>query len=563
MTSPPAGEAPRGAALRLAPVLLGLLAALLAFLSSRGASPTDDEPTYIGQGAYLARSGDFRAPVLLWQPPLALYVTSAALGTVDLPDDAFAARPRPDSLTALGDRLLFESPSPPEDVLLASRLPVVAVTGLLAALAAWLAGRLGGARAAWIAGALVAASPMVYGHGGLATTDVAATAAALLAVTPLALAAHRGTWTLRTVLAAGAALGLALLAKHTAIVLVPLTCGAAFLLARRGGAARGAAVRHAAAAVAVAALVVWAGYGFDAGPLVAEDSKGDLAAKLGPAWAQDVARTVPVPAPRYWQSVVFQAGKQHDRLYFQFLGEERKVGWWTYFPVVTAAKATLGSLALVLLAAWTLRARRLASPEALLALAFAVPFAAAVVSRHNLGVRHVLPAVAPLAVLAGVRLGRSEHASRAWTFAVAAAVALHVAEGVSAGRDAVAWWNAAAGGVEGGWRISGGSNADWGQGLWRLCDEVRARGLADVTVIASRGPQSSVVRIERDGLRVHPDPSLTAALPASGWLAVSTSAPRRGPSLPVTDAPPDSFVAGCYRLYRLPLPAAEDGGAKR
>lgn len=549
--------------MRWVPLLAALLAAVLAFLSSANASPTADEPTYVGQGAYIARTGDFAAPVLLWQPPLALYVTSAGLAATDLPADAFGQRPPADSLTALGDRLIFDAPSAPAAVLRASRLGVIVVFAGFAALAAWLAGRLGGAVACALAGALVAAQPMFYAHGGLATTDAVAAATALLAMTPLALGfvqvratatAVGAPWTMRHASMSGAALGLAVLAKHTALALVPIVIVATVVLARRGGATRRRAAALVAVAAVVAAIVVWAGYGFDMGTLVPEGSTGDLAGRLGPdaPWAGRAARTIDVPAPMFWRSLVFQASKQHGRLYFHYFGEIRKEGWWTYFPMLALGKATLGSLVLVGIAAATARRRRLDSAEWLLVAAFALPFAAAIASRHNLGVRHVLPALAPVCVLVAVRIGR-DAARAARTLAIAGAMAvLHLAEGVGAGPDALAWWNLAAGGVSGGWRIATGANADWGQSVWRLRDEVRARGMDDVWVIPS-GPASSIARLEGDGLRVFRDATRREPLPERGWLAISTSAWRTPPHDPVTDAPPDLFLAGCYRVYRLPL----------
>ncbi|MCE9634492.1 MAG: hypothetical protein K8T90_02200 [Planctomycetes bacterium] len=571
MTTPATGRdaTNRGDAwTRIAPLVFAVLAAALALLSSWNASPTDDEPTYIGQGAYIARSRDFEAPVLLWQPPLALYVTSSALPLVSLPPDAFAARPPSDSLTALGDRLLMESPSPTRAVLRASRVPVAIAFGLLAALAVWLARRLGGSDggplAGTVAGGLVAASPMLYSHGGLATTDIVATGAALLAVTPIALASLPGrVWTARRSLVAGAALGVALMAKHTAIVLVPIAVVAAALLVRRSGpSGERASWRRAAGLAALvllaAAIVLWAGYGFDAGLLVGAESKGDLAARVAPnlPGVEWIARNVPVPAPRWFQSLVFQASKQHDRLYFHYFGEARKLGWWSYFPVVALGKATLGSIVLAGIAAWTLRRRRPDAAEWVLLAAFALPFAAAVVSRHNLGVRHVLPAVAPLCVLVGVRIGRDGIGSVARVGAVGAMLLLHLAEGFFAVPDGLAWWNLAAGGAEGGWRIAVQSNADWGQGFYRLIDEAKARGLGEVHVMATSGPARFVNACDVPPLHLLRDASRKAPLPETGWLAISTSAWRAAPHDPVTDAKPDLFIGGCWRLYRLPLQSA-------
>ncbi len=560
MTGPaPASSDP--AWTRLAPWILGLLAAALALVGSWRASPTDDEPTYVGQGNYMLSRGDFRAPVLLWQPPLALYVQAAGLACVDV-DRAAYARPRdPESLTELGDSLIFGSPASPETVLRASRIPIALATGLLAVLAALLARRLAGDAAMIAAGALVAFSPLLYGHGGLATTDLVATLAALVAVAGAvglvrAPPDRRGV---RLELAAGAALGFALLAKHTALTLAPLAVGVAVYAARRRGLSWRAATGRAAIVLAAAAFVVWAGYGFDVGVLVGPQTVGDLSERMAArvplptSWVDAVARHVPVPAPRWFQSLVYQSSKQHGRLYFRYFSEIGKAGWWTYFPVVTLGKLTLGSVALCVLGAFTLRGRRPSADEWTLFLGFSLPFAAAVVSRHNLGARHVLPALPPLFVLAAVLVARATEGAPRRGLAVAAACFLlvHVGEGLTAYGDPIAWWNVAFGGTQSGWRVSGGANADWGQGLWELREFVRREGL-DHVHLAAEAPQSAIDHLDEP--RIEPlRGEWWRALPTDGWIAVSTSALWFENRVPVADAPPERFVAGCYRLYRLPL----------
>jgi hypothetical protein len=71
--------------------------------------------------------------------------------------------------------------------------------------------------------------------------------------------------------------------------------------------------------------------------------------------------------------------------------------------------------------------------------------------------------------------------------------------------------------------------------------------------MSTSGPDAPLERIQADGLRLYRDVTRRAPLPETGWLAVSTSVWRRAPHDPVTDAAPDLFVAGCWRLYRLPL----------
>ena len=537
-----------------------LLAFALAWIGASGASPTADEPTYIGQGRYIAGSGDARAPVLLWQPPAALLLTSATLGAADVPTSAFESRPAADSLTDLGDRLLWESGVEADEVLFWSRLPVWVVFGLLAAWAAFVAGRLGGRRAAWIAGLLVALSPPLMAHGGLATTDAPATLACLLAVGGSALVFDRdGVPGWREAGLVGLALGLALATKHTNVLLVPLLVIAFVVVPWARGRRGWTLLRAPAALVAAATLVVWASYGFHTAPLVGADSTGDLATKLADRvplpreWTLTLAQDVPVPAPRYLQSIVFQASKQHGRLYFRYFDELAKVGWWSFFPVVTLGKLTLGAVVALVAAAFARRSssegdeRR--APMRLLLTAFLLLFGAAVLSRHNLGVRHVLPALAPLLVWAAVRLA---HIERPWLRRVVlGALLLHTAEGLHAARAPISWWNLASGGATNGWRVSGGADADWGQGVFELVERAEDEGWTPLH-IEYRGPESSLRLLRAAG--VHPTKSLwRTELPESGWLAVSNTAywPERDERFQGIE--PVAWVADCYRIYRLPL----------
>lgn len=544
-------------------VVAFVLGFLLALAGSSGSSPTADEPTYLGQGRYLVGSGDMEAPVLLWQPPAALLLTSATLGAADPPDAAFEQRPDENSLTDLGDRLLWESGLDPERVLFWSRLPVALVCGLLGAWGAFVAARLTlgerPATAAWVAGLLLAASPPMFAHGGLATTDLPATFAGLLAL-GLAALVVRGDRvpTRRAVLVVGAALGLALATKHTNLLLVPLLGLALPWISRRRGASWGTALGRGVYLTAGAVFVVWASYAFHVGALLPPHSSGDLAARLADRvplpteWTLYLAESFPVPAPRYFQSIVFQASKQHGRLYFRYFDELAKVGWWSFFPVVTVGKLTVASLLLFLTAGWV-SVRRRAWREAralgvLLLLAFATLFGAAVASRHNLGVRHVLPALAPLLLWIGTALGREAAGRRVW---IAALLGLHLVEAGHAVQGPVAWWNALYGGPTRGFHVSAGADGDWGQGAWelrRLADENDWKPL----LVVYRGPESTAPHLGTDWLTVaenHWNPEL----PAEGWIAVSTStlAPERKPTF--EGAEPVGYPTWCYRLYRLPF----------
>ena len=134
------------------------------------------------------------------------------------------------------------------------------------------------------------------------------------------------------------------------------------------------------AAAAIACLVIWAGFRFSFGPL---------------SFAH-----VSLPAPRFFDGLkdVWDHNENGHASYI--LGERHHFGVWYFFPVTLGVKTPLAMLLLVGWSLWTAWRRRLkiAAPLAYCAVILAI----AMSSRINIGVRHVLPLYAGLAVIAGV-----------------------------------------------------------------------------------------------------------------------------------------------------------------
>jgi 4-amino-4-deoxy-L-arabinose transferase-like glycosyltransferase len=329
---------------------------------------------------------------------------------------------------------------------------------LIASLATWWwARRELGPAAGVIATLLFTFQPMVVGHAGLATHDVAATAG--VAVSLFAFSRWLELRTIRSAALFGIAFGFAVLCKFSCIGYVPAACLAMFLLRRDWR------WRTLAAAVPVALFVIWAGYAFTIGPLVA-GIRG-LAA-------------------------IDRAGS----LAFLF-GEGRTTGWWWYFPAAVALKSTIASLALAL---FTRRRGVEALAAATAILLVAMP------SHLDLGVRYVLPLYAPLAVAGASAVVAMQ---RKW-LAIALLVWHTGASGI-AHPDAFPYFNEAAGRQP--WTLLLDSNLDWGQDVLRLSEVIRREQIPRITTsLASNAPLAHLFPAGA---------TLEAMQPAHGWVAIS------------------------------------------
>ncbi|HEX6086398.1 MAG TPA: glycosyltransferase family 39 protein [Thermoanaerobaculia bacterium] len=330
---------------------------------------------------------------------------------------------------------------------------------VLAAVAVWLwARRLLGEKSALIATALFTLQPMIAGHAGLATHDLAATAG--VAWSLYAFACWLDEQTVNRAAWFGVAFGLAILCKFSCIGYVPAACLATYLV-RRDFRWR-ALLPSFATALAVTLLVLWSGYAWHSGPFLA-GIRGLRA--------------------------IDQGG------HFGFLfGQVRMDGWWWYFPAAVALKSTIASLVLALFA----RRRGLEPLAAVLAiLLVAMP------SHLNLGVRYVLPLYAPLAV-AGASV------TRKWL--LAPLLAWHTIASAIAIPDAFPYFNEAGGPRP--WQYLLDSNIDWGQDALRLRNVLREKKV-DRVGLAVLGWH------DWDALGFPPHYFLQRDVPSQGWVAVS------------------------------------------
>ncbi|HYO76460.1 MAG TPA: glycosyltransferase family 39 protein, partial [Thermoanaerobaculia bacterium] len=323
--------------------------------------------------------------------------------------------------------------------------------------------QLAGPAVALIAAAIFASLPAVLAHAGVATTDTAGVAAFALSMAAMHYWLEVPSWR-RTFLLA-AAIGVGLVSKFSFPLFFAIGAVVMMLARRRFPLGRGA-VAH-----LLAFVIVWGVYGWEHRRLARTDPR--MAEAVTSFFGTPtVAERVRLPASRFFAGLF--AVQLHNREGHGafLLGELRTDGWWYYFPVAVAVKTPLPALALAA-AGIFLSIRRRAGLNHIALIAAAL-LASTMTSRINIGVRHVLPLYAPMAILASyavVELCRARYGRF-----IAAALCAWLAIGSAlAHPDYLPWMNALAGNRP--QQVLLDSNFDWGQDIYRLTVECRKRGI--------------------------------------------------------------------------------------
>ncbi len=461
----------------------------------RDDSPTFDEPIHLFAGHEYAAEGTY------WlnpeHPPLLKLLAGASLGSAGIRAPSQGA-PGPIALerhfTSCFTTWLYGNRVPADVLLDLGRRPFPWLLALLA-VCVWASARaLHGPGPALLAAGLVALEPTFVAHAGVIHTDVGAaltmTAAALLALLAVE-KAHVGWWAV-----AGCALGVALASKFTAVVLIPLFPLLPLLQAALGRprpearrVVRG--LLGSLLALATAFAVLWGAYALCLRRMPAAEAEEAvrlfLSGRQAPRGELERIAALSHVSPPLGHFVAGLAGVRllsgEGRGTNFFHGEASENAFPLYFPAAFLLKTT-PSFLLLTAAALLLGGRELLRFRSVaLLLPAAAVLAAAIGSRFNIGVRHILP-VYPLLAIAGAAIV-AERAGRLFPVAAAAlllgsAVSLRLAH-----PEEMSYFNVLAGGTEGGRRWLTDSNVDWGQDLKRLGALLREKGWEETTTIVA------------------------------------------------------------------------------
>jgi len=442
--------------------LLVMVFVLLAGSAMLRTSTTFDEIVFPAVGARGLRTGDFGMVLDHPRLPQYLYGLPLYLAGVRYPPEEEYDRHVYSARYHYAGALYWGVGNSPERVAMTARLVGLAF-GVLIVVATFLAARRHmGEGAALLAAALVAFTPDVLAHAGVAYTDVPLTFAILAGVYAMDAMAREPTP--RRAAVAGLAFAFGACIKFSALALVAV---AALLLVLEAAAGRWRDAAWRSALVRAGAVFAVVAYAFF---LVVYPFDWRLTEYV--ASISDLAGSMQFGRPAF------------------LLGDSRLGGWWYFFPVAFFLKTpaglhALGVIALVaaLLAARAGAWRRWASHGARAPAAGAAVLLVAIISaRMNIGMRHALPLLPLLMILV------AQGVEWAWLHGkqvVRGAIALCFVAFAASTLRAYPWFLSYTSEYAAGrplYETLVDSSTDWGQGLLDLRDYMRSHGIDRVAL---------------------------------------------------------------------------------
>ena len=446
-----------------------VLILLTAFLFQGGTtllhmSSTGDETHYLGVGIYLMKNRQWAVLAdSLLHPPLSYYLHSLPLFITGIDGRVF-------EIPDMNERGRTIMASYPDDrVLILARIPMLLMGALLGLLVYWWVRQVYGPWAALLAFCLYVFNPVMLSNSSLITPDLSLAFFSVLTF----YCVWRFLVTKKThmLVAAGIAMGLCLLAKYSALLVVlslPIFIVLQFFYHANQESLEVARLRpsHFAVILLIAILVVNCGYFFVGSFqfLHGEVFKSELFQGIK---STGVFEWIPSPLPRDyvigldWQYTVVEKGFK----YF-LLGEMSGQGWFHYYFVSFFVKSPV-VLLLFLGAAFFCSLRygqdRLQLLVLIPILLFPLYFSVFKISR---GIRYLLPIYPLLFVwISRMAAWNPERVIRRFKWLFLALLFFIIAESLWVRPHYLAYFNAAVGGPSQGQNYLYESEFDWGQEL--------------------------------------------------------------------------------------------------
>jgi hypothetical protein len=429
-------------------------AAVLLFSVARSTSPAFDENIYPPAGASYLRTGDFR--LNLEHPPLSKVLFGLPLLGRTSPADFRSQAWGQGNQIAFGLEMLYGVGRDRGAGVFRAR-SVAAACALLLLVAVLAAARARfGAAAAGLGGVLLALTPDLLAYGTLATPDIVVALFMFLATLAGLKFFEAPAWGRGLLFAFFT--GLALLSKHTALLLFPYfaVVGGGMLWKRRPPAAKAAA--GLLAFLLVVGLVVWAGYFFHGQPEIRK--RFDLPA-------------IPLPAAYLAGFKISNELIAHRLTYF--LGAPHPGHPRMFFPVSFLLKTPIPLLILFFLSL-RLVPLRASWPYWLFCLLL---FLSAVASPFPFGQRYLLPMVPFMALLAGA--AGAKLMEKPWDRAFLGLLLAWLGWGTLSNHPHhLAYFNEFAGDRDRAYRLFVDANLDWGTELPALKRWLEEQGIPNI-----------------------------------------------------------------------------------
>jgi len=416
----------------------------LALQAAVAKTPTADEGMHLLRAQVLRQTDELslqgqHTPLSHWLIGTFFFTEPTVEDVESLPSWSFLA---PEQLV---QEFLWNGQTNVSRLLLIGRLPIIFAGMFLGAMLAHWARLKSGALGQIIVTVMFAFSPNLLASTSLATTDLMAAATFLAALLTTWHFWRRPTfigW-----LFAALAIGLAISAKLTGLIILPVTLLLSYIDRRDQLWWRPGLIW--CSMLLGACLVVWAAYGFELGSV----------------------NRLPLQVPAATFVNNFVEVQQHiERGHFAYLlGQRSNEGWWHYFGVTYLLKTPAITLVLLILTLVYLSLYRKWRQTVYFWLPAVILFVAASYSRLNIGYRHILPIV-PLVWLLISETVPFWRQQRVYLLLLTFVLLIYAAIALRQSPNFLAYFNELIGGSTKGYLYLGDSNIDWGQDLKLLAD---------------------------------------------------------------------------------------------
>jgi 4-amino-4-deoxy-L-arabinose transferase-like glycosyltransferase len=477
-------------------------------------SATGDETHYLGVGRYLFKNQKWDLADTLLQPPMSYYLHSLPLLPLSINDQVFSI---PD-INERGRALM--SSYPDDRILMLARVPILLLAAGLGVLVFIWGKRAYGSEGGLFALFLYVFNPTIIGNAVQITPDLCLTFFSTL--TAYFLWRYRISPEWSHSLAVGAALGLALLSKYSAVllgaavVILILAVPAARLFGIRPTLHQWR-LRHLALLLAAAIFVANAGYLFHGSflPLRGNSFHSHLFQSMERI---PVIRNIPVPIPQpYVLGLDWQNSVVEDGFLSFMLGEKAQRGWFSYYLVAFFLKSPIPFLLLLVIT--IARGRdRLQWFILVPVIVFPLYFSAVRLSR---GVRYILPVYPLLCIWVGqlVLQMKVKRISPALRWGFLGLLVWYAGSSIYISPHYLAYFNEVGGGPGNGLKLLFESDFDWGQDLKELNSYLKGRKIELIKFGCF-----STADPAHYGIRFDPLPCEDPAKPQTGMIAASATA---------------------------------------
>jgi len=464
---------------------------LLAVTSAARKSATCDETAHhIPSGYIFLTKHDLRFDTCA--PPLARYIAAFPMLFMDinLPDsrDFWRREDRADFSRAFFQLNIDKYKS----ILFYSRIMIVAVSIFGAVILYLWAKQLYSKRAGIIALLLYCFSPNIIAHAKLSTTDLVTTVFILLSAYMfwqfLQYPGHG-----KAVLA-GVSLGLALLSKYSALLIIPVYVLFFFTIIPKKTRLKKSLVLF-LSIISLAFFTLWAGYGFEVSPLLADTLRHqekyiilkDFCIKVFPfcneAFIHNLLYSLPLPLSSYILGVLGVIRHGAEGHNFFFLGNYYTHGLLHYYIIAFLIKTPIPMIAAFLAGILLAIRNKLAYKEWYIFSFIAVFFLAASFSKLQLGLRYILP-IYPFCFIISARFFASALAKNILLKVFAISLLLwYSITSFFTWPDYLSYFNELIGGPENGYKYLRDSNLDWGQDLPALKNYMSENGMDRINLL--------------------------------------------------------------------------------